>query len=180
MPSSHQRACGLLLLLLLCSAGGISAQEEDEYEFIEMPSDVSWEEGARGGEEDSKAQIPGASITIQHPPEGHTFADDSVDVRFEVHGVPFGEDFSLMVYFGSQNPIPMHLTHQSFSVHVDELAPGNYTVRVVVLDPDRRPTAVEASSSFSRTGQESSHREQTYRDVRAFEMSVRTTTWDSA
>jgi len=47
-----------------------------------------------------------------------------------------------MLYFGSGNPFPIPMETLPVGITVTDLAPGNYSVKFMLLDPDRQPTGI--------------------------------------
>ena len=77
-------------------------------------------------------------VFIEHPPEGFVYEGD-VSIHVNAKGIPEGEGYSGMLYFGSGNPYPIPLDSLPVGISVTDLAPGNYSVKFMILDGERQP-----------------------------------------
>ena len=143
----------LAVLLSLLAAHGAAmeepAEEPEEFEYIETP-DMEVTGTARPRRQEESGLPPGAKVEILEPLNGHVYEDHRVIIRVDAHNVPEGEGFSGMLYFGAGNPFPISIDSLPVGITVTDLAPGNYSVKFLLLDPDRQPTGVDADVDFER------------------------------
>ncbi|EKX40304.1 hypothetical protein GUITHDRAFT_142807 [Guillardia theta CCMP2712] len=150
-------SCSLLLCLMLV-APPLAATDEvdtageegtgfDEFEYIETPDLVdSKSVGAAFLHEDPEPiDTSNMSISFIHPPPGYTFTKDPY---VEVGGSGIPQGYSGMLYFGSGNPFPLSLQELPLNVVISDLAPGNYSLTVIILNHERQPTEVRAETNF--------------------------------
>eukprot|EP00960_Hanusia_phi_P012621 369169-Hanusia_phi.AAC.1 len=157
--TSFQRSCCLLLLLAFAAPPLSSADEVDlpdrgesgleEFEYIETPdledgksaAELPLHEDADMGDE----RMRNMSISFLHPPPGYSFTKDPY---VEIGGSDIPAAYSGMLYFGSGNPFPLSLQELPLNVVISDLAPGNYSLTIVILNSERQPTDVRAETNF--------------------------------
>jgi len=88
-------------------------------------------------------------VFIEHPPEGFVYEGDAVSIHVNAKGIPDDEGYSGMLYFGSGNPYPIPLDSLPVGISVTDLAPGNYSVKFMILDGERQPIGQVLSLSLS-------------------------------
>jgi hypothetical protein len=152
-----------------------SEPEPEEYEYIETPEMAST--GTFRSERTTDlAAVQGMRVMIDHPSEGFVYEEDQVTIHVNAENVPAGEKYSGMLYFGSGNPFPIPMDSVPVGITVTDLAPGNYSVKFMLLDADRQPTGVEADVKFERRappGFQAPKPDNSKFDSRVFEISQR-------
>jgi hypothetical protein len=149
--------------------------EPEEYEYIETPEMAST--GTFRSERiTDPAAVQGMRVMIDHPSEGFVYEGDHVTIHVNAENVPAGEGYSGMLYFGSGNPFPIPMDSVPVGITVTDLAPGNYSVKFMLLDADRQPTGVEVDVKFERRappGFQAPKPDNSKFDSRVFEISQR-------
>ena len=129
--------------------GNTGPDEPEEYEYIETPHMEST--GTFRSERSNDAvAVTNMRVMIEHPTEGYIFEQAHVSIHVNAENVPHDEGYSGMLYFGSGNPYPIPMESLPVGITVTDLAPGNYSVKFMLLDPERQPTGVEADVNFER------------------------------
>ena len=124
-------------------------EQPEEYEYIETP-DMASTGTFRSERVADPAAVQDMRVMIEHPSEGFVYEDAQVTIHVNAANVPAGEGYSGMLYFGAGNPFPIPMDSVPVGITVTDLAPGNYSVKFMLLDADRQPTGVEADVNFER------------------------------
>jgi hypothetical protein len=127
----------------------VAEEEPEEYEYIETPDmeSIGTERSTRWMD---VAEHTNMKVFIEDPTDGHVFEGAQVTIRVNAENVPEDEGYSGMLYFGAGNPFPIPMESLPVGITVTDLAPGNYSVKFMLLDPDRQPIGVDADVTFER------------------------------
>ena len=98
-----------------------------------------------------RAAPPPGSIEIVKPLDNSTSDNATFELEFVVHGVAAEDGLIPIVYFNSNNPVPMGSFERRYTVTVNELPIGNYTIKIVLISKNTRvPVGIESKASFRR------------------------------
>ena len=98
-----------------------------------------------------RAAPPPGSIQIVKPVDNSTSDNSTFELDFAVENVEAQDGLIPIVYFNSNNPVPMGSFEKRYTVTVNELPIGNYTIKIVLISKNTRvPVGIETVARFRR------------------------------